>query len=327
MPDGTPIRAFHLKRPSGAEAVILSLGGILQSLLLPDAAGNFANVVCGFDHAEDYLASGTYLGAMIGRYANRIAGGMFSLNGVRYQLACNEDGITHIHGGAVGYHARLWDASYTEETDADHLTLTLFSPDGKEGYPGNLQVTVTVTFTDALTLTFRYHAETDADTIVNLTNHSYFNLAGGGSGDIASHTLMVDADAIVDVDETLCPTGKLRPVDGTAFDLRQPQRLCASYDHHFVCNHPEKFRRIAILSAPDAGRSMEVFTDMPGVQIYTADWLNEPISLKGGIAQKPHTAVCLETQFAPDSPNQPAWPSCVLRRGECYDRKTTFTFR
>lgn len=326
LADGTPVTAYTMQNSAGASVTVLNLGGILQSLCIPDRDGVCDDIVMGFDRAADYLASTTYAGALIGRYANRIRFGRFTLNGKTYQLACNDGDAAHLHGGNIGYNARLWNVAAESGETEDRLILTLHSPDMEEGYPGALSVQVTYTFTASCVLSVDYTAVSDADTIVNLTNHAYFNLRGRCGGDVSALTLCVHADRYTESDALLLPTGRELPVEGTPFDLRTARPLTEAYDHNFVLRSAGAFACAAELCDPASGRTMQVFTDMPGIQIYTANFLCEPIALKGGMPQKKHTAVCLETQFAPDSPNHPQWPSCILRAGETYRHRTEFRF-
>ena len=338
-PDGSEVYAYTLTNKSGASARILTMGGILANLYMPDRDGKLADVVFGFDSVDDYLNGGGYQGALIGRYGNRIGSGRFTLNGVTYQLALNDNGKNHLHGGNVGFNRKLWDAVPFETSDSCGLILTLTSPDGEENYPGKLDVKVTYTLTDKNELKIHYEAESDADTIVNLTNHSYFNLGGYSSGNILDHTLWVDADSITEIGSDLIATGKAYNVDGTPFDFRKPEKIGArieaddpqvkfggGYDHNFNLNKGSTFAKAAELYDEKSGRVMSVYTDQPGVQIYTSNMMNGDVKFKGGLAQIPRSAVCLETQHAPDSPNHPEFPTTTLRAGEKYDTTTVYAF-
>lgn len=334
-PDGSEVYAYTLTNKSGASARILTMGGILANLYMPDRDGKLADVIFGFDSVDDYLNGGGYQGALIGRYGNRIASGRFTLNGVTYQLALNDNGKNHLHGGNVGFNQKLWDAVPFETADSCGLILTLTSPDGEENYPGKLDVKVTYTLTDNNELKIHYEAESDADTIVNLTNHSYFNLGGYSSGNILDHTLWVDADSITEIGSDLIATGKEYKVDGTPFDFRTPEKIGArieaddpqikfggGYDHNYNLNKGSAFAKAAELYDEKSGRVMSVYTDQPGVQIYTSNMMNGDVKFKGGLAQIPRSAICLETQHAPDSPNHPEFPTTTLRAGEKYDTTT-----
>lgn len=338
-PDGSEVYAYTLTNKSGASARILTMGGIIANLYMPDRDGKLADVIFGFDSVDDYLNGGGYQGALIGRYGNRIGSGRFTLNGVTYQLAQNDNGKNHLHGGNVGFNQKLWDAVPFETSDSCGLILTLISPDGEENYPGKLDVKVTYTLTDKNELKIHYEAESDADTIVNLTNHSYFNLGGYSSGNILDHTLRVDADSITEINGDLIATGKAYPVGGTPFDFRTPEKIGArieaddpqikfggGYDHNFNLNKGSTFAKAAELYNEKSGRVMSVYTDQPGVQIYTSNMMNGDVKFKGGLSQIPRSAVCLETQHAPDSPNHPDFPTTTLRAGEKYDTTTVYAF-
>lgn len=338
-PDGSEVYAYTLTNKSGASARILTMGGIIANLYMPDRDGKLADVIFGFDSVDDYLNGGGYQGALIGRYGNRIGSGRFTLNGVTYQLAQNDNGKNHLHGGNVGFNQKLWDAVPFETSDSCGLILTLISPDGEENYPGKLDVKVTYTLTDKNELKIHYEAESDADTIVNLTNHSYFNLGGYSSGNILDHTLWVDADSITEINGDLIATGKAYPVGGTPFDFRTPEKIGArieaddpqikfggGYDHNFNLNKGSAFAKAAELYDEKSGRVMSVYTDQPGVQIYTSNMMNGDVKFKGGLSQIPRSAICLETQHAPDSPNHPEFPTTTLRAGEKYDTTTVYAF-
>ena len=338
-PDGSEVYAYTLTNKSGASARILTMGGIIANLYMPDRDGKLADVIFGFDSVDDYLNGGGYQGALIGRYGNRIGSGRFTLNGVTYQLAQNDNGKNHLHGGNVGFNQKLWDAVPFETSDSCGLILTLISPDGEENYPGKLDVKVTYTLTDKNELKIHYEAESDADTIVNLTNHSYFNLGGYSSGNILDHTLWVDADSITEINGDLIATGKAYPVGGTPFDFRTPEKIGArieaddpqvkfggGYDHNFNLNKGSTFAKAAELYDEKSGRVMSVYTDQPGVQIYTSNMMNGDVKFKGGLSQIPRSAICLETQHAPDSPNHPEFPTTTLRAGEKYDTTTVYAF-
>ena len=338
-PDGSEVYAYTLTNKSGASARILTMGGIIANLYMPDRDGKLADVIFGFDSVDDYLNGGGYQGALIGRYGNRIGSGRFTLNGVTYQLAQNDNGKNHLHGGNVGFNRKLWDAVPFETADSCGLILTLTSPDGEENYPGKLDVKVTYTLTDKNELKIHYEAESDADTIVNLTNHSYFNLGGYSSGNILDHTLWVDADSITEINGDLIATGKAYNVDSTPFDFRTPEKIGAriesddpqikfggGYDHNFNLNKGSTFAKAAELYDEKSGRVMSVYTDQPGVQIYTSNMMNGDVKFKGGLAQIPRSAICLETQHAPDSPNHPEFPTTTLRAGEKYDTTTVYAF-
>lgn len=337
LDDGKEIFSYTLENKRGMSVEILNYGGIIRGLKASDKNGAFSDVVGGFDTLESYLHAEGYLGALVGRVANRIADGRFSLDGVEYTLAKN-NGDNHLHGGISGFDSKIWSA---EEQDLDEpsLTLTYFSPDGEEGYPGGLSVKVVYTLREDNALVIDYSATTDKRTVVNLTNHSYFNLAG--NGDILGHTLWVDADRYLPTDEGLIPTGELRDVSGTPFDFREPKEigidigdkyrdllLAGGYDHCFVFTDGESaFKKRAELYHKESGRSLEVYTDRSAIQIYTANFLtDERYPLKGGVPQRKQSFVCLETEEMPDSINQEGFSDIVLNPGEEYRAKTIYKF-
>lgn len=326
MPDGQTVGCWTLENRAGAKVKILTLGGIIAELWLPDRNGKMDDVVCGFDSVEGYLTGGGYQGALIGRYGNRIGDGKFTLNGKTYTLAKNERGISHLHGGDKGFDQKLWDAEPHSGEGFDSLTLRTVSPDGEEGYPGNLSVAVTYTFTDDNTLSIVYEADTDADTPVNMTNHAYYNLSGYGAGDVLSQRLFIDAEHYDAVDDRLIPVGKPVPVAGTEFDFTTPRAIKQGYDHNFVLRPAEGMRKAAQLWDDASGRTLELYTDMPSLQLYTACMMDGKVPFKGGVPQRPLHALCLETQYAPDTPNRPYMPQCTLRAGEHMRHETVFKF-
>ena len=335
MPDGTPVELYTLA--AGAlSCQIITFGGSLQSLRVPDRSGKPVDVLLGFDALEPYRTHGKSLGALVGRYANRIGGAKFSLNGQTYQLAANNNGVNHLHGGLVGFNQRVWTV---EEAGDDRLALSLFSPDGEEGYPGNLTVRVTYVLTEE-GLTIEYKARCDRDTVCNLTNHAYFNLSGHDSGPVLDQTIQLLADRYTPTDPLSIPTGEIAPVEGTPMDLRRtapigarigedfPQLLQAGgYDHNWIPNgEAGTLRPIARAASPATGISMEVLSTLPGVQFYTGNYLDGCPAGKGGAAYANRWGFCLETQFYPDSPNHANFPSCVLRAGEVFDHTAAFRF-
>jgi aldose 1-epimerase len=302
-------RVFTLTSDAGLVVRLTNYGGIIMSILAPDREGRLGNVVLGHDSVDDYRHNPTYLGAIIGRVANRIANARFTLDGSVYQLSAN-DRQHSLHGGSKGFDQVVWNA----EGLPGGVRLTHRSPDGDQGYPGNLDVTVIYSVTLENELVVDYQATTDRATPVNLTQHSYFNLAG--SGNILGHVLELAADAMTPVDDTLIPTGEIRPVAATAFDFRLPRPIAAEYDHNFVIRREEPgLVRAARLEDPGSGRTLEVYTTEPGIQVYTGKFLANP-----------HTGVTLETQHFPDSPNQPGFPSTIVRRGEEWRSRTVYRF-
>jgi aldose 1-epimerase len=338
-PDGKDVDIYTLKSKGGAEARVISYGGIVVSLKVPDREGRLADVVLGFNDMEGYEGAGsTYFGALIGRYANRIAKGRFTLDGVEYKLATN-NGPNHLHGGVVGFDKVLWDVKPLKVRGGEALELTYVSRDGEEGYPGTLRVRVVYTLTDANALRIDYDATTDKDTVVNLTNHSYFNLAGEGSGAILGHLLTLYSDSFTPTDQTSIPTGEIRAVRGTPFDFTKATAVGAridaddeqlkwakGYDHNYVVRgRAGVLRRAARLEEPKSGRVLEVWTTEPGVQFYSGNYLSGLVGKSG----KPYdfrNGLCLETQHYPDSPNQPNFPSTVLRKGGRYRSTTVYKF-
>jgi len=339
LPDGRDVELYNLTNDNGMAASITTYGGIVTALTTPDFRGRFADVVLGFEDLEGYLAGHPYFGAIIGRFGNRIGRGSFSLDDQTYHLARNNSG-NHLHGGEAGFDKALWRARPRSGPEGPHLRLEHVSPDGEEGYPGRLDVTVTYTLTNDNELRIDYHATTDKPTIVNLTNHSYFNLTGPGGGDILRHEVLINADHFTPVDEWLIPTGVIQRVEGTPMDFRRPVaigarieddfeqiRLGGGYDHNFVLNRSTTGLTLAAtVSEPTSGRVMEVLTSEPGVQFYTANFLDGSITGKGGVVYGRRCAFCLETQHFPDSPNKPVFPTVVLRPGEVYESTTIYRF-
>ena len=315
---------YTLTNNKGVEVSITNYGCAITSILAPDRNGVFADVVLGYDTLDEYMKNPSYLGALIGRFANRIAAGRFSLNGVEYQLAQN-NGANHLHGGVKGFDKRVWKVS---ETTSD-LHLEYFSPDGEENYPGNLNVVVDYSLNDENEFRIEYRATTDKDTIVNLTNHSYFNLGGHGRGTILDHELMLEADSFTPVSEDLIPTGEIRSVADTRMDFRAGRVIGeGGYDHNFVLNdwRHGSLRSVGRLRHPNSGRVMDVFTTQPGIQFYSGNFLDGSLIGKGGVRYQKHAGLCLETQHFPDSPNQPHFPSTVLRVGQTYNETTIYKF-
>jgi aldose 1-epimerase len=338
---GKPIEMVTLKNKSGIELTAISYGGIITSLKVPDRAGTFADVVLGFDKLENYWADPPppFFGAIIGRYGNRIAKGKFTLGGKTYTLATN-NGPNHLHGGNKGFDKQLWTITTKDSPEGSSAIFTRTSPDGEEGYPGTLQVRVTYTLTDKNELILDYHATTDKPTPVNLTQHTYWNLAGEGSGDILGEQLTINADRYTPVDDTLIPTGELASVAGTPFDFRQPTAIGAridqnndqlkkgpGYDHNWVLNRKGTGVEFAArLSDPKSGRTLDIATTEPGLQFYSGNFLDGTFKGPSGHAYTKRSALCLETQHFPDSPNQPKFPSTILQPGKTYDSRTVFTF-
>lgn len=336
---GQTPQTFTLKNKAGMEAVITNYGGILMSLKVPGRAGKLEDVVLGFDKPEDYIAKKEhpYFGALVGRYGNRIAKAKFSIDGKTYKLAAN-NGPNSLHGGIVGFDKKFW----TARQSGNVLTLELVSKDMEEGFPGELHVKVTYTLTDHNALQIDYLATTNKPTVVNLTNHTYFNLGGNASKHVMGHVLSLKASKFTPVDKDLIPTGELKAVAGTPFDFTKPTpigsridqqdaqlKMGGGYDHNFVFDKgiTAKPELVAEVFDPASGRMMDVLTTEPGVQLYTANFLDGSITGKGGIKYEKRHAFCLETQHFPDSPNQSAFPSTVLHPGSTYKSSTIFQFR
>lgn len=337
LPDGVHVSVFTLTNRQGMQVKVLDFGAIISEIHVPDRDGTFADVVLGFERLEPYLANSAFLGAVIGRFGNRIAQGRFSLDGKDYQLAVN-NAPNHLHGGNQGFHQVMWQAEPFTRDDAVGVTFTRSSPHGEDGYPGQLDVTVVYELDNDNALSLRYHAVTDQATPVNLTNHTYFNLAGQGT--ILGHALTINADRYLPVDAGSIPTGELADVTGTPFDLRQSTvigdsialpheqiRIGQGYDHNFVLNQQAEhgLKLAATVREPQSGRVMQVYTQEPGIQFYSGNFLDGsqhgkhgPIGYRG--------ALCLETQHFPDSPNQSRFPSTILRPGQVYQTETVYRF-
>jgi aldose 1-epimerase len=340
MPDGAAVDIYTLTNSKGMEARVIAYGGEIVSLKTPDRNGRFDDVVLGYDTLEAYLAEKTYIGALIGRYGNRIAKGKFTLNGKEYSLARN-NGENHLHGGLKGFDKVVWTVGKTStDKNGASIVLTYFSKDGEEGYPGNLTVKVVYTVTENNELKIDYFATADKDTVVNLTQHSYFNLAGPASQDILNHVLYINADKFTPTDATSIPTGFLQPVKGTPMDFNIPTAIgrrieqddrqlkwALGYDHNWVLNKGGTEPSLAArVTEPTSGRVMEVLTTEPGIQFYSGNYLDGTETGKGSRVHKKRLAFCLETQHYPDSPNHPDFPTTVLKKGQKYATTTIYRF-
>ena len=337
MPDGSPVEIFTLRNAKGMTARITNYGGTIVSLTAPDKNGSFADVVLGCDTLKGYFKNDAYLGAVIGRCGNRIAKGRFTLDGKVYTLAVN-NGPNHLHGGLKGFNKTVWQARTLAANSGPALELTRLSKDGEEGYPGNLKAAVVYSLTDDNALRIDITATTDKKTVVNLTHHSYFNLRG--SGDVLDHTVHIFAEKFTPVDSTLIPTGELRSLAGTPFDFRRATAIGAriyqddeqlkfgnGYDHNWVIDKPPgKLGLAARVKEPVTGRILELFTSEPGLQFYTANYLDGGITGKRGWRYGPREGFCLEPQHFPDSPNKPAFPSVKLEPGETYQNTIIYKF-
>jgi len=331
LPDGTSIEAFVLRNRKGLEAKVITYGALLTEMHVPDRTGRMGDITLGFDNLQQYLDGHPYFGATIGRYANRIARGKFTLDGKTYTLATN-DGPNHLHGGLRGFDKVVWTP---EVLDGASVKFTYVSPDGEEGYPGTLTVSVTYTLTEGNELRLDYTASTDKATVVNLTNHAYWNL--GEAGSILDHILMLHADHYTPVDETLIPTGEIAPVQGTVMDFTAPMVIGSrigrltndpqGYDHNYVLRSGGgKLAKAARVEDPKSGRVMEISTTEPGIQFYSGNFLDGTLKGKRGVVYQQHHGFCLETDHFPDSPNRPSFPSVVLRPGQVYTQTTIHKF-
>lgn len=342
-PEGKSVEEYTLTNINGMEVRIITLGGIITSIRVPDRKGEMANVVLGCASLEDYLTKSPYFGCITGRFANRIANATFRLNGTEYKLATN-DGQHSLHGGAKGFDKQIWQAKEIKTENEVGLELTYTSPDGEEGYPGNLATTVTYRLDNANALHIDYKATTDKPTIVNLTNHSYFNLAGEGTGAIFNHELLLNADHYTPVlNSAAIPTGEIASVEGTPFDFRKSrvigERIHSGheqmvygrgYDHNWVLNRTHSKDGAMMLAAklfePNFGRVLEVLTTEPAIQFYSGNFLTGTVVGASGNTHRQGDGLCLETQHYPDAPNQPTFPSTVLNPGEMYQTTTVFKF-
>ena len=336
--DGKEISLYTLKNAAGMEVKISNYGGVITQIRVPDRNKKFDDVVLGFENLEGYENNTSYFGALIGRYGNRIGHGKFQLDGKMYQIPTN-DGPNALHGGTTGFNKRVWDAREINSKEGPALELHYLSPDGEMGFPGNLNVTVRYTLEKKNALRLDYSATTDKDTVLNLTNHSYFNLAGAGSGTILKHMLTIKADSYTPVDDTLIPNGAIEPVAGTPFDFRRATEIGSrinqsdeqlkfgkGYDQNFVLTLPGNLNEMAVkVEEPTSGRTLEVYTTQPGVQFYTGNFLDGKMSGIGG-AFNYRTALCLETQHFPDSPNHVNFPSTELKPGVKFHSTTIYRF-
>jgi len=338
VPEGR-VDLYTMTNSRGMEVRAMNYGGIIVSLRVPDKKGVLADVVLGFDTLDAYLNNKPYFGAIIGRYANRIANGKFTLNGAGYRLARN-NGMNSLHGGLKGFDKVLWRGEQFENNQGIGVVFTYTSKNGEEGYPGNLKAKVTYTLTDQSELQIEYQATTDEATPVNLTNHSYFNLVSEGNGDILKHNLILNADRFTPVDSTLIPAGELRSVAGTPFDFTKPTAIGAridtnneqlaiahGYDHNFVLSRKGSGLELAgRVHEQQTGRALEVYTTEPGVQFYTGNFLDGTITGKHGHAYNKHAGLCLETQHFPDSPNHSNFPWTILKPEQTYNSRTVYKF-
>jgi len=336
--NGKPVYLYTLTNNNGAQLKVTNYGARVTALLVPNKSGDLVDVVLGSDNLQDYLDTHTYFGAIVGRYGNRIADGKFTLDGVEYSLVRN-NGDNHLHGGFKGFDQRVWQGEAVTTGEGASVRLNYLSKDGEEGYPGNLDVTVTYTLTNDNEFIFEIEATTDEPTVVNLTNHNYYNL-NGSKDDALDHVLMIDANHFTPIDDEWIPLGEIRTVEGTPMDFRTPTKVGerinedyqqlengAGYDHNYVLNSDgARMALAATVHSPMSGIFMKVYTDMPGVQFYSGNFLDGSYVGKDDITYEKRYAICLETQHFPDSPNNPNFPSTVLRPGEVYETTTVFEF-
>lgn len=334
MPDGTQVHLFTITNNNGVSAGIITRGATLNSFICPDKDGKMGDIIMGFDNIAAHIASGTYTGQVIGQYANRICGGRFSIDGTEYQVTTNEKGKTCLHGGAE-YSSAVWKAIIVDD---DAVEFTYHSPDGEQGFPGNVDITVTYVLTDHNELEIHYKAVSDKKTVLNFTNHAYFNLGTTAGGDVLDHELELNCDFFTPTDADSIPTGEIRSVKGTAFDFTEPKKIgrdikaddeqlimCRGYDHNFCVNGEiGKLRLVAKVRDEKSGRKLEVLSDLPGVQLYTGNFIDGTEMGKDGIVLRQHYGFCLETQYYPDTPNQPNFPQCTFDAGEVFKSLTIF---
>jgi len=339
LPDGREVYQYTLTNSAGSKVKIINFGAAVTSLEVPDRNGKLEDVVLGYDSLQGYISCKSYLGVIVGRYGNRIAKGRIQLDGKTYQLTVN-DGENHLHGGKLGFEKRLWDAKVVKESNDPSLELTYVDPEGEEGYPGKVTMTVTYTWTEKNELRIEYRGTTDKTTILNPTHHSYFNLSGSPANPILDNLLTIEADSITPVDKGLITTGKYMNVANTPMDFRVPTAIGShindqyeqlifgkGYDHNWVLrNFNGKVRKVAELYEPKSGRLMTMYTDQPGLQFYSGNFLDGTIKGKKGIAYQHRTGLCLESQCYPDSPNKPEFPSVVLKPGGVYRQTTIYQF-
>ncbi len=341
MPDGTQVDIYTLKNSNNMSVDILNYGGTIVSILMPDKNGKIADIALGFDDIKRYMENDAFMGALIGRHGNRIEAAEFELNGKVYELVKN-DGNNHLHGGKVGFHNVIWNVEIQEENGAEKLVLTHTSPDGEENYPGNLNVKVEYSLSEDNELKLDYNAVSDKDTVVNLTNHAYFNLSGHASGDVLKHQIYINADKFTPVNDECIPTGEIKDVKGTVMDFTKMSSFAEGiasgdeqivyglgYDHNWALNTNGNINEVACeLYEPQSGRAMQVFTTKPGIQFYSGNHLNENVELigKNNTVYNKRTGLCLETQFFPNAMKHKNFPSPILKGNETYHYVTIYKF-
>ncbi len=344
---GEEIRNYVMTNKKGMALTVSNYGALLISLAVPDKKGKCADVVLGLKTLEDYYKNSCFLGATVGRHANRIGGAKFTIDGTTYELAKNDNGVNNLHSGPIGYNKVFYDVETYEDEESVSVEFTRLSPDGEQGFPGNLDITVTYTLTDDNDLAIEYFADCDKPTVINLTNHTYFNLAGQASGSVLDQEVWINSHQITPTDKLLIPTGEIMDITGTAMDFQESKplgrdinadmeclKIAGGYDHNYVLDldieeEGEEMDLVAILYDPQSGRKMEVYTDLPGMQLYSGNFIDgskDPNKGKGGVEYKKRDGVCFETQFYPNSCNIPSFPTCVFREDEVYDYCTVYSF-
>jgi len=341
LPDGRKVNIYHLQNSQGVSVEISELGATILSIRTPDRKNHFDDIMPGYDSIADYVNDRSYFCGVVGRYANRIADGKFTIDSATYNLEKNENGINHIHGGLNGFNKKIWKGEMVSVKDIHSVMLRYTSADGEEGYPGKLTIQVVYFLTDSNELNILYSAKTDKPTVVNLTNHSYFNLSGNCDSSILNHVLQINADSYLPVNKALIPLGEPSAVENTPFDFRSPKNIgkdlaatdsqfvyCnGGYDHNFILNRKDSKVAFACrLSDPANGRVLEIYTNQPGLQFYSGNFFNGSVKGKGGCLYKKYGALVFEAQKFPDSPNHPSYPSTVLKPGEEYSQHTVFKF-
>ena len=334
--NGKDVNAYIIENKNGTRAHIIEKGATLDKLFIKDTKGELIDVLVGHDTLDGHVNRSDYQGVVVGQYANRIKDGKFTIDGTEYNVTLNEKGITSLHGGGE-YSSAIWNAEILGD---NAIKFTYFSPDGTEGFPGNVKASVTYTLSDNDELELLYNALSDKKTVINLTNHAYFNLNGTGSGDILNHKLTINADRFTPIDEISIPTGELTPVEGTPFDFTAEKTIGRDiendyiqlknglgYDHNFcIADYDGSLKTAAVAKADKSGIVMTVKTDLPGIQLYTGNFFDGTIPGKNGVPMTKRCAFCLETQVFPDSPNHPEWPTCIYDAGEAYSTRTVFAF-
>jgi len=344
--DGKEATLYTLENKNGMKVTVSDFGAVIVNIIVPDRNGNFEDVALGYDNVTGYETNGPGYGSFIGRHANRIGGAQFTIDGKTYELAKNDNGVNNLHSGPLGYNKVFYEAETYEDDECVSVELSRLSPDGEQGFPGNLNVTVTYTLTNDNDLAIEYFADCDKATVINLTNHTYFNLAGQASGSVLDQEVWINSHQITPTDKLLIPTGEIMDITGTAMDFQEPKpigrdinadmeclKIAGGYDHNYVLDldidEEDEMDLVAILYDPKSGRKMEVYTDLPGMQLYSGNFIDgskDPNPGKGGVIYKKRDGVCFETQFYPNSCNIPTFPTCIFREDEAFDYCTVYSF-